>query len=204
MQHPGPQELTTSSNERFRFGKVKQGILALIGGLGETPEREGLRETPSRAARAWQEWTKGYDVDPAAVLKTFVDGAAGADEMVIVSKIPFYSHCEHHLAPFFGEVDVGYLPNGHIVGLSKIPRIVQAFSQRLQVQERLTTDIAEALHSALEPRGVGVVVRARHLCMESRGIRTVGSHTTTSKLFGLFLEPQVRQEFLALSRQPHE
>lgn len=195
------QEVTTSSIGPFSTARVSAAILALIQGLGVRPDREGLRDTPARAARAWAEWVAGYGVDVEQLLSTtFVDGAAGVDEMVVVSKIPFYSHCEHHLAPFFGEVDVGYLPRESIVGLSKLPRLVNAYSRRLQVQERLTTDISSAIARHLAPKGVGVVVRARHLCMESRGVKCTGSLTTTSSLLGLFREPQVRSEFLALCR----
>lgn len=173
----------------------------LLRGIGEDVHRGGLLETPDRAAKAWGEWTCGYAMDPAAVIKTFEDGANGCDEMVVVTGIPFYSHCEHHLAPIFGTVTVGYLPNKRIVGLSKMPRLVEVFARRLQVQERMTNEIANAMMEHLQPLGVGVVVRARHMCMESRGIRLPGTETTTSATRGAFRDDaKVRSEFLSLAR----
>ena len=139
-----------------------------------------------RVTRAWQFWTSGYNQNPINVLKTFVDGAEGVDEMVVVKDLPFYSHCEHHLAAFFGTVTIGYLPNKRIVGLSKLGRLLQIYSRRLQVQERLTCQMADAINSSLNPLGCGVIVRARHLCMESRGICQQGHYTVTSALRGVF------------------
>lgn len=168
--------------------------------IGEDVGRGGLLETPARAVKAWREWTSGYGADVASLLKTFEDGAEGTDEMVVVQDIPFYSHCEHHLAPIFGTATVAYLPKGRIVGLSKIPRLVDAFARRLQVQERMTAQVADALMEHLQPNGAGVVVKARHLCMESRGIRQAGTVTTTSALRGAFkTDPTVRAEFLSLA-----
>jgi GTP cyclohydrolase I len=166
---------------------------------GEDAEREGLQETPDRVARAWEFWTSGYQMDPIHVLKTFVDGSEGVDEMVVVKDLPFYSHCEHHLAPFFGTVMIGYLPQKRIVGLSKLARLLQIYSRRLQVQERLTCQIADAINGALKPVGCGVIVRARHLCMESRGICQQGHYTVTSALRGVFkTEDSARAEFLGM------
>ena len=162
--------------------------------------REGLRETPERVAKAWEHWTSGYDQDPAAVLKCFEDGAEGVDEMVIVKDIPFYSKCEHHLADIFGTATVAYIPNGRVVGLSKLSRVVDIFARRLQVQERLTNQIADALHDNLEPLGVGVIIRARHMCMESRGICQQGHHTITSALRGnIKSQHETRAEFMMLA-----
>lgn len=170
----------------------------LIHGIGETFNRAGLRETPDRVAKAWEHWTQGYWQDPIAVLKTFKDGADGVDEMVFLGKIPFYSHCEHHLAPFFGVAHVGYIPNGAIVGLSKLPRLVEMYAQRLQVQERLCNQVADAMWEGLKPRGVGVVLQARHMCMESRGISKPGVVTVTSAVRGNFKDrPEVRAEFMS-------
>ena len=167
--------------------------------IGEDGDREGLRETPARAASAWAEWTSGYGQDPAAVLKTFKDGSENYDELVFQGNIQTYSHCEHHLAPFFGVAHIGYIPRGKVVGLSKLARLVEIFARRLQVQERLTVQIANALNDALKPRAVGVVLQCRHLCMESRGIRHVGSATTTSALHGAFRdEPEARAEFMSM------
>lgn len=170
--------------------------------IGENSRREGLRDTPLRVVKAWSEWTSGYEVNVPGLLKCFEDGANGCDEMVLVNDIPFYSHCEHHLAPFFGTVSVGYIPQGKIVGLSKLSRLVDAFGRRLQVQERMTNQIADALWENLSPIGVGVVVRARHLCMESRGVRQQGHHTVTSALRGVFKDSQeARAEFMQLTRR---
>lgn len=180
--------------------KLSDIITDLLAKLDPDPSREGLKETPIRVASAWHEWTNGYHQNPAEVLKTFEDGAEGCDEMVVVSDIPFYSHCEHHLAPIFGTVTVGYLPDRRIVGLSKINRLVDIYARRLQVQERMTNQIARALQDNLQPLGCGVLVRARHFCMESRGVRQ-GSTTTTSALHGVFKHSQVtRSEFLRLAQ----
>lgn len=163
--------------------------------------RSGLKETPMRVAEAWEFWTSGYGIDPADVLKTFEDGAEGVDEMVVVKDLPFYSQCEHHLAPFFGTATIAYIPSGRVVGLSKLSRLLDVFARRLQVQERLTCQVADALTEHLKPIGVGVVVKARHLCMESRGICKQGHCTITSALRGAFKEqPEVRAEFLQLAR----
>lgn len=166
---------------------------------GEQANREGLIETPSRVARAWQEWTSGYGVDPATVLKQFEDGANGADELVIVHNIPIMSMCEHHLATISGVAHIGYIPNGKVVGLSKLARLAEIFMRRLQVQERLTNQIADALEQHLNPLGVGVLINAAHGCMSSRGVRIHGSSTTTSALRGVLKgEPSARAEFMQL------
>lgn len=162
--------------------------------------REGLQETPQRVAKAWQAWLSGYGKDPSAILKVFEDGAEGVDEMVLVKDIPFYSHCEHHLAPFFGTATVAYIPKGKIVGLSKISRLVDMFARRLQVQERMTTQIADAIDKHLQPTGCAVLVKARHMCMESRGICQQGHHTVTSALRGVMRDDALaRAEFLKLA-----
>lgn len=162
--------------------------------------REGLQETPDRVAKAWEFWTSGYGMDPAEILKTFEDGAEGVDEMVVVKDIPVYSHCEHHMAAIFGTVTIGYLPNKRIVGLSKLSRLVNVYARRLQVQERLTCQIADALVTHLAPLGCGVVIKARHMCMESRGVCQQGHHTITSALRGVLkTEPDARSEFLRLA-----
>jgi GTP cyclohydrolase I len=173
----------------------------LIRSIGDDPERSGLIETPRRVQKAWQDWTCGYGQDPADILKVFEDGAEEYNELIVVRNIPVYSHCEHHMAPFFGKATIGYLPDGKIVGLSKLTRLVDCFARRLQVQERLTTQIANALMENLQPKAVGVVVSCRHMCMESRGIRSVGEETLTSAMLGE-LQPNLalRTEFLALAR----
>jgi GTP cyclohydrolase I len=177
-------------------------VESLLVELGEDPGRQGLKATPERVSRALRELTDGYGVQPEEVI-------AGAlfdqdyDEMVVVKDIPFYSLCEHHMLPFFGRCHVGYLPKGKVVGLSKIPRLVGVFAHRLQLQERLTNDIAEALNSTLLPKGVGVVVEARHLCMEMRGVEKPGGQMITSCMLGTFRrDPRTRAEFLNLVRHP--
>ena len=170
--------------------------------IGEDPDRSGLAETPARVAAAWEHWSSGYKQNPADVMKAFEDGAEDYNELIVVRNIPVYSHCEHHLAPFFGKATVGYLPDGKIVGLSKLTRLVECFMKRLQVQERLTMQVANALMDMLEPRAVGVVIRCRHLCMESRGIRTAGEETVTSAMLGELQDNlAMRTEFLDLARE---
>ena len=170
--------------------------------VGEKYDRQGLRETPERVAKAWRHWTQGYKADIAALFKTFEDGADGCDQMVTVRNLPFYSHCEHHMAPFFGTATIAYIPDKKILGLSKFARVLEAFAQRLQVQERLTNQVADAITEHLKPHGVGVVVRARHLCMESRGVCKQGHDTVTCALRGAFLNlGPVRNEFLQLAHK---
>lgn len=179
----------------------EENIVRLLQHIGEDPNREGLKETPARALKAWSKWTEGYGQKPEDILKVFKDGAEKYDQMVTVVDIPLYSKCEHHMADIFGTVTISYIPNGSIVGLSKLSRLVNVFARRLQVQERLTAQIADALVTHLKPHGVGVVVKARHMCMESRGICQQGHHTVTSALHGAIKdEPETRAEFLALAR----
>lgn len=173
----------------------------LLTALGENPDRQGLLETPERVAKAWAHWTRGYAEDPATILKTFDDGGERYNELIVVRNIPVYSHCEHHLAPFFGYAAIGYLPTGRIVGLSKLTRLVNCFAARLQVQERLTQQIAQSLLEHLNPKAVGVIVRCRHMCMESRGIAVPGEETVTSTMLGeLEKNAAQRAEFLSLVR----
>lgn len=173
-----------------------------LSSIGEDPLRPGLVETPQRVSNAWKHWSSGYEKNPGEILKVFEDGAEEYNELIVVRGIPVYSHCEHHLAPFFGFATIGYTPNGRIVGLSKLTRLVDCFAKRLQVQERLTIQIAESLMAHIEPLAVGVVISCRHLCMESRGIRTPGEDTVTSAMLGeLRTNLGLRTEFLALARQ---
>lgn len=165
---------------------------------GEDAGRQGLLETPMRVAKAWNHWFGGYKIDVASLLKTFEDGAEGANSMVMVKDIPLYSKCEHHLADIIGTATVAYIPDGRIVGLSKLNRVVDAYMRRLQVQERLTNQIADAIVEHLKPLGVGVIVKARHMCMESRGVCQHGHHTRTQALRGVFMDDAtVRAEFMA-------
>lgn len=179
--------------------RMEQSVRELLTFIGEDPDREGLLETPARFIRAWNEWASGYNQDPMEILKTFVDGAEKCDEMVIVTNIPIISKCEHHLADITGWAHVGYIPNGKIVGLSKLARVADIFARRLQVQERLTNQIADAIQNGLEPKGVGVVIKAAHACMSSRGVSIQGSLTITSAMRGVLLsQPAARAEFLSL------
>ncbi len=178
--------------------KLASMVREILGLMGENPGREGLRKTPLRVAKSWRELTSGYGID----LKRLLNGAifeAPESDMVIVSGIQFYSLCEHHLLPFHGKCSIAYVPNGKIIGLSKIPRLVEVFTRRLQVQERLTGQIADTLEQVLRPLGVGVVMEARHLCMEMRGARSIGSPTKTSAMRGVFRrDSRTRKEFLDL------
>ena len=176
---------------------LEENVRELMKAVGENPDRGGLEETPQRVVKAWQEWCSGYGKDPAKILKVFEDGAEHYDEMVIVKEIPFYSHCEHHMAMFFGTATIGYLPNGRIVGLSKLNRLVDMYARRFQVQERLTNQIADAIEKYLMPLGVGVVLKARHMCMESRGVNQQGHQTVTSALRGnIKMKADSRAEFM--------
>jgi len=170
----------------------------VIENLGEDPTREGLLKTPERVAKAMQFLTQGYDQNPQEILKSAMF-AEKYDEMVIVKDIEVYSLCEHHMLPFFGKCHIAYIPNGHIVGLSKFPRMVDAFSRRLQVQERLTDQIRDCLDETLNPQGVAVCIEAQHLCMQMRGVQKQNSITTTSAFSGAFMEEDItRQEFMSL------
>jgi GTP cyclohydrolase I len=168
--------------------------------LGEDPTREGLLRTPERFAKAYKYLTKGYGEDPVEVLNGALF-SVDYDEMVIVKDIEMFSLCEHHLLPFFGKVHIAYIPKGRVIGLSKLPRLVEVFARRLQVQERLTVEIAESVQNAIKPLGVGVVIEARHLCMMMRGVEKQHSAAVTSSMIGAFRAQQTRQEFLSLIRE---
>jgi len=177
--------------------EIKGDYENILGQIGEDASREGLLKTPERAAKAMLFLTQGYDQDPVAILK----GAMfkeDYDDMVIIKNIELYSLCEHHMLPFFGKAHIAYIPNGQIVGLSKIPRVVDVFARRLQVQERLTHDILECINSTLKPKGVAVVIEAAHMCMMMRGVQKQNSVTTTSGFRGQFEKIETRNEFLKL------
>jgi GTP cyclohydrolase I len=183
---------------------IEVSITQILKELGEDPERDGLIKTPQRAASALRIFTSGYQMEPIEILN---DALFDVDynEMVLVRDIDFYSLCEHHMVPFFGRIHVGYTPNKKVVGLSKIPRLVEIYSRRLQVQERFTSQIAEAIEKVLDPRGVGVVVEAKHLCMMMRGVEKQNSFAITSSLRGEFEhDPKTRAEFMNLIRHPKE
>jgi len=171
----------------------------LIGRFDEDPTRDGLMKTPERVTKAMTFLTQGYRQDPMEILRAALFDV-DYDEMVIVKDIEMFSLCEHHMLPFFGKVHIAYIPNGKVVGLSKLPRLVDVFARRLQVQERMTREIANALQDAIAPQGVGVVIEARHLCMMMRGVEKQNSSTVTSAMAGVFLEDKTRAEFLSLVR----
>lgn len=178
--------------------KLKEVYKEVLSSLGEDPDREGLQKTPERVAKALQFLTKGYEEDPDEILKSALFHE-DYSEMVIVKDIEVYSQCEHHMLPFFGKAHVAYIPNGTIVGLSKIPRVVDAYSRRLQVQERLTLEIRDSIQRTLQPKGVAVVLECSHMCMQMRGVQKQNSTTTSSAFTGLFLRnDSTRKEFINL------
>src|SRR5208283_2608095 len=190
----------TTESQTLTSASFEDLVQEMLVRLGEDPHREGLLQTPERVRKSMQFLTRGYTEDAEALLK----GAmfeVDYDEMVIVKDIEMYSLCEHHMLPFFGKVHVAYIPNGKVIGLSKIPRLVEVFARRLQVQERLTRQIADAIQDAIAPQGVGVVIEARHLCMMMRGVEKQNSSTVTSAMVGCFRQKETRLEFLSLVRQ---
>jgi len=181
---------------------IEQHVKAILAAVGEDPTRDGLERTPLRVAKAYRFLTKGYSEDPVELLNGALFDVS-YDEMVLVKDIGFYSLCEHHLLPFFGRIHVAYIPNGKVVGLSKIPRLVEMFARRLQVQERLTTEIAATLEDVLKPKGVAVVAEAIHLCMMMRGVAQQNCSAVTSSMRGEFEgDPKTRAEFMQLIRSP--
>ncbi len=176
---------------------LRSGYEQLITLIGEDPTREGLSKTPERAAKALQFLTQGYQQDPSEIIKSALF-KEDYNEMVVVKDIELYSLCEHHLLPFFGKAHVAYIPNGYVVGLSKIPRVIDVFARRLQVQERLTHEILHAIDDALKPHGVAIVIEAAHMCMMMRGVQKQNSSTTTSAFTGAFKNMETRNEFLSL------
>ncbi|MAM18132.1 MAG: GTP cyclohydrolase I FolE [Bacteroidota bacterium] len=180
-----------------RTDKLRESFSEIIQNVGENPEREGVLKTPERAAKAMQFLTQGYTMDAEKILQKAIFHEK-YDEMVVVKDIELYSLCEHHMLPFFGKAHIAYIPNGKIVGLSKLPRVVDVFARRLQVQERLTHDILECLNKTLQPQGVAVVIEAVHMCMMMRGVQKQNSATTTSGFRGQFEKQETRNEFLKL------
>ncbi|MES2120613.1 MAG: GTP cyclohydrolase I FolE [Pseudomonadota bacterium] len=178
---------------------VSEAVRTLIRWAGDDPAREGLLDTPRRVARAWREYFKGYGEDPAHHLSRTFEEVGGYDEIVLLKDIPFQSHCEHHLAPIIGKAAIAYLPGNRVVGISKLARVLHGYAKRLQVQERLTAQVADAIWKHLEPKGVAVVIEASHACMSSRGVSTPGVMMTTSRMMGTFREDErSRREVLAL------
>ena len=178
---------------------VQEAIRTLIRWAGDDPEREGLYDTPARVARAWKEYCQGYQEDPASHLARVFHEVGGYDEVVLLKDIPFQSHCEHHMAPIIGKASIAYLPRDHVVGISKLARVLHGFASRLQIQERLTAEVAKCIWDNLKPQGVAVVIEAQHGCMTGRGVRTPGVNMITSRLMGTFLEDESsRKEVLGL------
>jgi GTP cyclohydrolase I len=179
--------------------EAEAAIKLLLRWAGDDPEREGLLDTPTRVAKAYKEWFGGYEMKPEEYLKRTFEEVEGYDEMVILRDIEFESHCEHHMAPIIGVAHVGYIPNGRVVGISKLARVVEAYAKRLQVQEKMTAQIARCIHDVLQPKGVGVVIVAKHECMTTRGVHKTGVSMVTSKLLGSFREDALtRAEFLEI------
>ena len=186
------------TTERPSRAEAEEAVRTLIRWAGDNPAREGLRDTPSRVVRAYEEWFAGYDEDPEAMLQRTFEEVGGYDEIVLLRDIRFSSHCEHHMAPIFGRAHIGYLPRNRVVGLSKLARLINVYAKRMQIQERMTVEIADALNSILQPHGVGVVIEGMHACMSTRGVQQTDSVMVTSRLLGVFRDrPDTRQEFLS-------
>jgi GTP cyclohydrolase IA len=184
--------------ERPSREEAEEAVRTLIRWAGENPAREGLLGTPDRVVRAYEEWFAGYAEDPEDLLQRTFEEVGGYDEIVLLRDIRFTSHCEHHMAPIFGRAHIGYLPRNRVVGLSKLARLINVYARRLQIQERMTVEIADALNRTLQPHGVGVVIEGMHACMSTRGVQQAGSTMVTSRLLGVFRDqPQTRQEFLS-------
>jgi GTP cyclohydrolase I len=180
-------------------GDVREAVRTLIRWAGDDPDREGLVDTPRRVAKAWREYTRGYAEDPAVHLSRTFEEVGGYDEIVLLKDIPFQSHCEHHLAPIIGKASIAYLPRDNVVGISKLARVLHGFARRLQVQERLTAQVADTIWAQLQPKGVAVIIEATHACMTARGVNTPGVVMTTSRMMGTFREDErSRREVLAL------
>jgi len=180
-------------------GNVQDAVRTLIEWAGDDPSREGLLDTPARVARAWKEYCLGYEEDPSVHLSRVFEEVGGYNEIVLLKDIPFQSHCEHHMAPIIGKAAIAYLPSDRVVGISKLARVLHGFARRLQVQERLTAEVADCIWEHLEPQGVAVVIEAAHSCMTARGVRTPGVGMITSRMMGTFLDdPRSREEVLKL------
>ena len=192
------QERDRVINERPSKDQAEEAVRILLAYSGDDPEREGLKDTPSRVIRSFDEFYSGYLKDPVEILERTFEETNGYDEMVLLKNIRFVSHCEHHMAPIIGKVHVAYLPRGPVVGISKLARVVEVYARRLQIQEKMTAQIANAINGVLEPDGVAVIIEAEHHCMTTRGVNKPGVSMTTSKMLGAFRDdPRTRSEFLA-------
>ena len=179
--------------------EAEEAVRTLVRWAGDNPERDGLHETPTRVVDAYEEWFTGYDTDPEAILKKTFEETEGYDEMIVLRGIRFESHCEHHMAPIIGRAWVGYVPNGRVVGISKLARVVEAYAKRLQIQEKMTAQIANTIEKVLQPQGVAVVIKAEHQCMTTRGVQKPGTDLVTSRMLGCFRDnAMTRQEFLSM------
>lgn len=179
--------------------EVEAAFRTIIRWTGDNPDRDGLLNTPARLARAYEEYFRGYNEDPETILSTTFEETEGYDEMIILRGIRFESHCEHHIAPIIGRAWVAYIPNGRVVGISKLARIVEVYAKRLQIQEKMTAQIANAINNVLQPQGVGVIIKAEHYCMTARGIMKPGTDLVTSRMLGIFRSnAATRQEFLSM------
>ncbi len=198
-QEPEDGDLVGEPRDIAIPADVLEAVRTLIRWAGDDPDREGLLDTPGRVARAWREYARGYAEDPGAHLSRTFEEVGGYDEIVLLKDIPFQSHCEHHMAPIIGKAHIAYLPNDRVVGISKLARVLHGFARRLQVQERLTAEVADAIWEHLQPQGVAVVIEASHACMTARGVRTPGVMMTTSRMMGVFRKDErSRREVLAL------
>jgi GTP cyclohydrolase I len=189
--------------QRPSEAEAEEAVRTLIRWAGDDPRREGLIETPNRVVRAFEEWFQGYREDPSELLSKTFEEMNGYDELVILRNIRFESHCEHHLAPIIGQAHIAYLPNKRVVGISKLVRLVEVYAKRLQIQEKVTSQIAQTINEVMQPRGVGVVIEASHECMSTRGVHKTGMTMVTSEMIGALRDdPSTRREFLAVIGNP--
>ncbi|TXH33180.1 MAG: GTP cyclohydrolase I FolE [Rhodospirillaceae bacterium] len=195
--------LTKKADVKVTQADAEEAIRTLIRWAGDDPDREGLRGTPDRVARAYREFFKGYSIDPVSILKRTFEETDGYDEMIVLRDIRFESHCEHHMAPIIGRAHIAYLPRRRVVGISKLARLLDVYAKRLQIQEKMTAQIANTLNDVLQPRGVAVVIDASHQCMTTRGVHKPGTSMVTSRMLGAFrTDPSTRREFLAIIGLP--
>lgn len=195
--------MTDAPNPEVSAAEAEAAVRTLIRWAGDNPDREGLIDTPARVTRSYRELFAGYETDPRAYLERTFDEVGGYDQMVVLKDIRFVSFCEHHMLPVVGVAHVGYLPTDRVVGISKLARVVRGYARRLQIQEKMTAEIANAIHEVLRPHGVGVVIEAEHSCMTLRGVNVPGTSLTTSSLIGVVRDdPRTREEFLSLTRRP--
>jgi len=204
MASKDPVPTASALSERPSRAEAESAIRTLLRWAGDDPDREGLLDTPARVARAYEEFFAGYSKDPVEILSTTFSEVEGYDEMVVLTNIRFESHCEHHMAPIIGKAHVAYLPDRRVVGISKLARLVDIFAKRLQIQEKMTVQIADTLQQVLLPKGVAVVIEASHECMTTRGIHKPGTSLVTSRMLGAFRDdPSTRREFMSIISQKH-